>query len=86
MPEHPSNETVSLPPEAPLLEASDLIEQAYRRASGAPLVEGKAVRILKDGAANFAAWFVAIRAARKTVFFENYIIRDCDQSEKSNGS
>jgi cardiolipin synthase len=76
MPEHPSNETVALPAETPLLEASDLIEQAYRRASGAPLVEGNAVRILKDGAANYAAWFVAIRAARKTVFFENYIIED----------
>jgi len=58
------------------LEASELLEQAYTRASGAPRVEGNAVRILKDGAANFAAWFAAIRAARKTVFFENYIIED----------
>jgi cardiolipin synthase len=59
-----------------LLEASELVEQAYRRASGAPLVKGNAVRILKDGAANYTAWFAAIRAARKTVFFENYIIED----------
>src|SRR5664279_54794 len=64
------------PDAAPLLEASELVEQAYRRASGAPLVKGNAVRILKDGAANYTAWFAAIRAARKTVFFENYIIED----------
>jgi cardiolipin synthase len=76
MPEHTSNETVAPPPDATVLAASDLVEQAYRRASGAPLVEGNAVRILKDGAANYAAWFAAIRVARKTVFFENYIIED----------
>src|SRR5664279_3001812 len=62
------------PDAAPLLEASELVEQAYTRASGAPRVEGNAVRLLKDGAANYAAWFAAIRAARKTVFFENYIV------------
>ena len=77
MPERPTNEPVAPSPDAALLlEASELVEQAYTRASGAPLVEGNAVRILKDGAANFAAWFAAIRAARKTVFFENYIIED----------
>jgi cardiolipin synthase len=59
-----------------LLEASELVELSYRRASGAPRVEGNAVRILKDGAANYAAWFAAIGVARKTVFFENYIIED----------
>ena len=77
MPELPTNEPVTPLPDATLLlEASELVEQAYRRASGAPLVEGNAVRILKDGAANYTAWFAAIRAARKTVFFENYIIED----------
>jgi len=64
------------PEAALLLQASELVEQAYRRASGAPLVKGNAVRILKDGAANYTAWFATIRAARKTVFFENYIIED----------
>lgn len=56
--------------------ASALVEQAYTRASGAPLVGGNAVRVLKDGAANYAAWFAAIRVARKMVCFENYIIED----------
>lgn len=73
----PISEAVTPPPEeALLLQASELVELSYRRASGAPRVEGNAVRILKDGAANYAAWFVAIGGARKTVFFENYIIED----------
>ena len=77
MPEPPTNEPVVPSPDASLLlAASELVEQAYTRASGAPRVEGNSVRILKDGAANFAAWFAAIRAARKTVLFENYIIED----------
>ena len=65
------------PPAAPsFLTASELVEQAFTRASGAPLVEGNAVRLLKDGVANYTAWFAAIRAATKTVCFENYIIED----------
>ena len=72
----PDQPVAPSPEAALLLQASELVEQAYRRASGAPLVKGNAVRILKDGAANYTAWFAAIRAARKTVFFENYIIED----------
>ena len=52
------------------------MEQAFTRAAGAPLVNGNAVRLLKDGLANYPAWFDAIRAARKSVTFENYIIED----------
>jgi cardiolipin synthase A/B len=55
---------------------SDLVEQAFTRASGAPLVKGNAVRLLKDGAGNYPAWVAAIRSAQKTVNFENYIIED----------
>jgi cardiolipin synthase len=77
MPDLTTNDSVAQLPDATQpLETSDLIEQAYRRASGASRVDGNAVRILKDGAANYAAWFAAIRAARRTVFFENYIIED----------
>ena len=66
MPELSTNGPVAPSPAATLLlEASELVEQAYRRASGASRVDGNAVRILKDGAANYAAWFAAIRAARK---------------------
>ena len=52
------------------------MEQAFTRAAGAPLVKGNAVRLLKNGAENYPAWAAAIRAARKTVYFENYIIED----------
>lgn len=72
--------TVAPPPALPiptsLLAASELVEQAFTRASGAPLVKGNSVRVLKDGAANYSAWFASIRAARKTVYFENYIIEE----------
>src|SRR6185295_20203966 len=47
--------------------------QALSRASGAPLVSGNGVRILKNAAENFPAWLEAIHAAKKVVYFENYI-------------
>lgn len=51
-------------------------EQALSRASGAPLLQGNSVRILCDAADNFPAWLDAIRAAKRTVHFENYIWDD----------
>ena len=33
-----------------------MADQAFSRAAGAPLVQGNAVRILKDGAENYPAW------------------------------
>ncbi len=67
------------PPIAPAeLATSELVEQAFNRASGAPLVRGNAIRLLKDASANFPAWFGAIRAAKRSVYFENYIIENDD--------
>ncbi|HEY4185174.1 MAG TPA: phospholipase D-like domain-containing protein [Polyangia bacterium] len=67
----------SLPPPRPAeLATSELVEQGFNRASGAPLVKGNAVRVLKDGAENYPAWFAAMRAAKKSILFENYIIED----------
>ena len=78
----PGNETNKATSEEPEASApwgtSDLVQQAFTRAAGAPLIEGNAVRLLKDGVANYPAWFAAIRAARRTVYFENYIIEDDD--------
>ena len=51
-------------------------QRAFARASGAPLVEGNAVRLLLDATENYPAWLDAIRAAKKAIFFENYIIRN----------
>jgi cardiolipin synthase A/B len=53
-----------------------LAEQAFSRAAGAPLISGNAVRILKDANENYPAWLEAIRGARRTVFFEHYIVAD----------
>jgi cardiolipin synthase len=51
-----------------------LAEQTLARTSGAALVPGNAVRILKDGTENYPAWLEAIAAARQTIHFESYAI------------
>lgn len=53
-----------------------LLDQAFTRAAGAPLVTGNGVRLLKDAAENYPAWLAAIQRAKTRVYFENYIIRD----------
>ena len=53
---------------------SPLADQAFSRATGAPLIAGNGVRILKDAAEHFPAWLDAIRSAERSVFFECYII------------
>jgi cardiolipin synthase len=56
----------------------NIVEHAFARAAGAPLVAGNDVRVLLDAGENFPAWLAAIRGARRTVLFENYII-DADE-------
>ena len=53
-----------------------LLDQAFTRAAGAPLVRGNRVRILKDAGDNYPAWLDAIRNAEQNIYFENYFIRD----------
>jgi cardiolipin synthase A/B len=53
-----------------------LADQAFARASGAPLVGGNQVRLLRDARENYPAWLEAIRTARSHVHFESYIIYD----------
>lgn len=53
-----------------------LANQAFSRAAGAPLIEGNAICLLKDAEENYPAWLGAIRAAKRHVYFENYIIYD----------
>jgi cardiolipin synthase len=55
---------------------SALLDQAFTRAAGAPLVTGNGVRLLKDAAENYPAWLAAIQGAKSRVYFENYIIRE----------
>ena len=51
----------------------DLLEQAFARAAGAPLVGGNRVRVLKDASENYPAWLEALQAAERTIFLDNYM-------------
>jgi cardiolipin synthase len=53
-------------------------DQLFSRTAGAPLVQGNAVRLLRDATENYPAWLAAIREARRAVHFENYIVHDDD--------
>jgi cardiolipin synthase len=64
---------LDLAPEREVSLGRTLADQAFSRASGAPLVHGNGVRILKDAAENYPAWLEAIAAARRTIHFESYI-------------
>ncbi|MGH7231223.1 MAG: phospholipase D-like domain-containing protein, partial [Nitrospiraceae bacterium] len=55
-----------------------LANQAFSRAAGAPLIEGNTIRLLTDARENYPAWLDAIRAAKRYVHFENYIIHEDD--------
>ncbi|HEV2864095.1 MAG TPA: phospholipase D-like domain-containing protein [Pyrinomonadaceae bacterium] len=59
-----------------------LIEQAYARATGAPLIPGNRVRLLRDAAENYPAWLEAIASARRTIHFESFIIHDDDVGQE----
>ena len=68
-----------MPEQAPTLFIRQLADQAFSRASGAPLREGNRVRILRNAAENYPAWLQAIEGARSTIHFEMYIIHEDDQ-------
>ncbi|MBA3549642.1 MAG: phosphatidylserine/phosphatidylglycerophosphate/cardiolipin synthase family protein [Nannocystis sp.] len=53
-----------------------LAQQTFSRVAGAPSIGGNAVELLIDGRANFDAWLAAIRRARVSILFENYIFDD----------
>lgn len=55
---------------------SILTDDALLRASGAELVAGNHLEVLRDGKENYPAWEAAIRGARRTVHLEMYIIHD----------
>jgi cardiolipin synthase len=56
-----------------------LADQALSRAAGSPLVLHNDVILLKDAQENYPAWLRAITNAKKTIYFECYIIRDDEQ-------
>ena len=51
-----------------------LLEQAFARATGGPLVSGNSVTLLRNAAENYPAWLDAIGKAERTIHFETYII------------
>lgn len=57
-------------------ETRRLVDQAYERTTGAPLVLGNDVRLLKDAAENYPAWLEAIASARRTIHFESFIFHE----------
>ncbi len=72
-----SNESAGLTlPSARNAGESALLDRAFTRAAGAPLVSGNGVRLLKNAAANYPAWLEAIHDARHKIYFENYFIVD----------
>lgn len=54
----------------------ELAGQAFARASGAPLVLGNRVRLLRDAGENYPRWLESIASAQRTIHFENYIVYD----------
>lgn len=72
---------LALPPADPMLarglEAGERFSgPAMERATGAPRIEGNALRLEFEGSVAFDAWIEAILAAERFVHFENYILRD----------
>ena len=61
------------------LDERGLLEQAFSRASGTPLITGNRIRLLRDAAENYPAWLDAIANARQAIHFESYIIWDDKQ-------
>jgi len=59
-----------------------LANQMFSRASGAPLQEGNAIRLLKDAAENYPAWASAIASARRTIHVEMYVVHDDDTGRR----
>lgn len=57
-----------------------IARRAFSRVAGAQLSAGNAVELLIDGHANYAAWLAAIRCARSSILFENYIFGDDEVS------
>src|SRR4051812_35364240 len=55
-----------------------VVDKAYARAAGSPLIPGNGVRLLIDAKENYPAWLEAIKSARRTIHFESFIIHEDD--------
>jgi cardiolipin synthase len=59
-----------------------LTADAFLRTSGAPLVRGNSLRILRDGSENYPEWMKAIESARKSINLEMYIIHNDNTGQR----
>jgi cardiolipin synthase len=66
----------------PLPDLRALADQAFSRTTGAPLIEGNSVRLLRDARENYPAWLDAIGAAKRHINFESFIIHEDDTGRK----
>lgn len=57
------------------------IDESFERVSGAPLIQGNDLELLIDATENYPAWLESIRAAKRRVLFESYIIHGDEQGE-----
>ncbi|HEX7314461.1 MAG TPA: phospholipase D-like domain-containing protein [Pyrinomonadaceae bacterium] len=55
-----------------------VVDKAYARATGSPLIPGNGVRLLVDAEQNYPAWLEAIKSAERTIHFESFIIHEDD--------
>ena len=53
-----------------------IAQEVLARVTGAPLISGNRLRLLKDGAENYAAWRVALQGAQRWIHFETFLIHD----------
>ena len=74
----PSTPRVRVPAASDFLAVRQLADQAFSRASGAPLRDGNRVSLLKDAAENYPAWLEAIAAARHADSPRDYFIVEDD--------
>jgi cardiolipin synthase len=51
-----------------------LSEDIFLRTTGATLIHGNRLRLLRDGRENYPAWVEAIGSARRTIHLETYIV------------
>ncbi|MFL6333920.1 MAG: phospholipase D-like domain-containing protein [Pyrinomonadaceae bacterium] len=63
---------------AEFLPVRRVVDKAYARATGSPLVQGNGVRLLIDAKENYPAWLEAIKSARRAIHFESFIIHEDD--------
>jgi cardiolipin synthase A/B len=60
----------------------EFLEESFDRVTGAELLTGNDIKLLKDAAENYPAWLAAIEGAREKIFFESYIIHEDEQGAR----